>query len=551
MRKTTLWFSALLFSGACTGDIMHGQPRFTDGTDGGGGAGGSTLPPGSDGGGPRQPDVVAPPLPGQEACNGPVAASPASILTALEFRNSLRDLLGLTATELGQLSLPLSVPVKGLGFDNDGDAHSFNGVLDKYFESSYAAAKAAGQRMDPSSCRTGETQPACAGRLLKALATLAYRRPVDAATLSKLTGFFGMGATFQEGMTNAIRAVLISPRFLIKERFGATGLDSFDIAQRLSFFLWRSVPDQPLMDKASAGTLTNPAMVSAEVTRMLASPRAASYESDFANQWLDLDTVAGSTDPILAAAATETQLFFKDVRANLLPFNDLFTANYTYVNNKVASQYGLTQTSPDFQKMSFVPANPRTGVLTQTAVLTSANRGTVQFTSPIFRGLFVRMKFLCSRPPEPPENTVFPDLSQAGVNQSIREMLAKHEQPGTACYACHTQMDPYGWPLEFYDSKGLYRTQYNAKYKVDGSTMIPELGNKPILNATELAAALADTTATRSCIVEKHARFAVGRQLSANDLCHVRNLSKALFARPVKYSDLVAAIVSSPVFLEK
>jgi hypothetical protein len=488
------------------------------------------------------------------ACAGPAGQSTESILTSVEFRNSVRDLFTLGAPELAQLILPASVPIKGLGFDNEGETHTFQGKLDKYFQASYTVADLAGKKYQTAtSCMTGEQPPACATRLLTRIATLAYRRPPAPDEIVKLTAFFNAGLTFQEGMTNAIRAVLISPRFLIKVRAGVAKMDGYDLAQRLSFFLWQSVPDDALMEKARTGGLDLTAGVNAQVDRMLASPKAMAYESGFVNQWFDLDLVGGSSDPLLLSADTETEMFFKDVRTGTLTLNELFTAKYSYIDTKLAAVYGVAQPAAGFQKVTFPAATPRMGMMTQPAVLIAANTGAMNRTSPVHRGLFMRLKLLCMPAGEPADAVNFPDLDSptAVMSTNIRQVLAAHEKPGTSCYTCHTKMDPYGWPLEFYNPTGKFRTKYESGSTIDGSSTLTELGNKSIKDAMELSTTLGTQTVVQACVVEKHLRFAVGRELNETALCHARKISASLFGRSARYSDLVKEIVASAAFREE
>src|SRR4029453_2558900 len=254
----------------------------------------------------------------------------------------------------------------------------------------------------------------------------------------------------------------------------------FELASRVSYFLWSSMPDDELLTLAESGTLRDPKVLSAQVDRMLADPRASAFAENFAGQWLEtrnLDSVKPDpekfkefTPELRDAMKTETTLFFEHVLRENRPVSDFLNANYTFLNEKLAAHYGIEGVSgPEFRRVDLT-TDRRGGILSQAGVLTVSSYPTR--TSPVIRGKYVLQNILGS-PPEPPPGDIPPlEASAAGGGMSVREQLERHRS-NPACATCHRNMDQLGFGLENYDAIGRWRDM-EGKFPVDSTGMLPD-----------------------------------------------------------------------------
>ena len=404
----------------------------------------------------------------------------------------------------------------------------------------------------------------CAKQILEQFTARAWRRPVSEGELAKLMRFVEMaereGDSFEQGVQLAIKAVLVSPQFLFRverDPAGATrALNGWELASRLSYFLWSSMPDALLFAAAADGSLLQPEGLAAQVRRMLADPKAAALADNFAGQWLELrnlDTL--SPDPqrfpewdadLREAMRRETLLFFSTLLAEDRPLLDLTDGKFTFVNERLAKHYGIPNIAGrKFQRVELDGAQ-RSGVITQASVLTVTSYPTR--TSPVQRGLWVLENFLATPPPAPPANVPPLDEAKIGTAMSLRQQLESHRaDPG--CAVCHSKMDPVGFGLENYDAVGAWRS-HDGKFPVDSVGTLP--GGRAFTTPAEMKAMLrADGATFTESITEKLLTYALGRGLESPDRPAVRAIARKVEADGHKLTALVREIVLSPQFRQR
>jgi hypothetical protein len=406
---------------------------------------------------------------------------------------------------------------------------------------------------------------ACARQIFSALARRAYRRPVTDADVRPLVAIYRQGRSerdFEFGIERALEALLSSPKFLMRVEREPAGvkpgsiyrLSDLELASRLSFFLWRSMPDDQLLDLAARGGLGTPAAISRQVGRMLADRRASRFLDDFAEQWLqvrnlrghDVDpTLFGGFDPTLREAMlTEIEMFFESQVREDRPIPELLTANYTFLNEQLARHYGIdTLFGSHFRRVTLNDER-RFGLLGKAAILTEtsyANR-----TSVVLRGKWVLENLLGAPPPPPPPNV--PPLKENTPGQrpaALRERMEQHRS-NPVCASCHARMDPLGFALEHYDATGRWRendggAEINSVITLDGRTL-----DSP--TAFRQALAGGRTAQFVSTVVEKLMTYALGRGVDYTDAPLVRRVTRSLASDGYKWSTLLLEIVNSPEF---
>jgi len=402
----------------------------------------------------------------------------------------------------------------------------------------------------------------CVRTDLEHLASLAWRRPVTDAEVRKLATYVKMaqkdGAPFDKAMEVGVEAVLVSPYFLFRmERDPAAGGDhrisDYELASRLSYFLWSSMPDAELFRLAKEAKLHDPAVLQQQVTRMLKDRKADALVDNFGGQWLqtrNLDSLKPDPDKfpeynrdLRDAMKKETHLFFSYIIHEDRSILDFLTAKYTFVNEPLAKLYGIPNvTGDEFRKVDLT-GTPRMGVLTQASVLTVSSYPTR--TSPVIRGKWILENILNTPPPPPPANVPSLKESEAGSAMSVRESLEKH-RADPICAGCHARMDPLGFGLENFNGIGRYRTE-DGKFPIDSSGVLPN--GKSFKNAQELMGILeADKDGFTRCLVEKMLTFAIGRGLERYDRPVVSAIARKVADNQYKFSTLVMEIVNSAPF---
>jgi Protein of unknown function (DUF1592)/Protein of unknown function (DUF1588)/Protein of unknown function (DUF1585)/Protein of unknown function (DUF1595)/Protein of unknown function (DUF1587)/Planctomycete cytochrome C len=407
----------------------------------------------------------------------------------------------------------------------------------------------------------------CARRIFDRLATLAYRRPATTHDVDELMPFYEQGTKiggFEGGIRTGLQAMLSSLHFLFRvEEIPATAkaggvyrISDMDLASRLSFFLWGTIPDKELLDAARRQELSQPLGFEKQVRRMIADPKSEALATRFAAQWLrlqDLQKVEPDAltfpyyDEWLAEAMTrETELLFDYLVRSDRPVTELLTADYTFVNERLARHYGISGVSgPDFEKVSY-PDDHRRGILGHASILTLTSHG--NRTSPVLRGKWVMEVLLGSPPPPPPANV--PDLeetkgSKDGRMLSVAEQLALHRK-SAFCSSCHNVIDPIGLSLDNFDVTGSWRIK-DRGVTVD---VAGELYDGTKLNgAADLRAALT----ARSDVIITHftsmlMSYALGRRVEYYDMPAVRKIVRDAKVNDYRLSSLLLGVTKSAAF---
>ncbi|MCA2971530.1 MAG: DUF1592 domain-containing protein [Acidobacteriaceae bacterium] len=411
---------------------------------------------------------------------------------------------------------------------------------------------------------------ACAQRILAPLVRRAFRRDVNPRELEPFLKSFRAARAarkpFESAIAAAIRDVLLAPDFLFRLEFDAASaapgaahpVNEFELASRLSFFLWSSLPDDGLLNLAAAGKLRAPGVLEREVRRMLADGRSAALLDNFAAQWLGLRMLSGTApdkelypefDAALGAAfATETRLFVNSLLRENRSVLDLLRANYTYLDERLAGHYGIAGvTGPGFRRVALDRHPERSGLLGHGSVLLLTSHSTK--TSPVLRGRWILDNLLNSPPPAPPAN-VPPLEEKAGDGRRLtaREQVERH-RANPSCAACHDRIDPLGFALENFDVLGRWRSKdeggpINASAKLlGGGEFTGPQGLKSMLlsRGEEFAHAT----------VERLLTYALGRELDGRDQPAIRSILRETAANEYRFHDLVLAIVRSIPFQRK
>ena len=411
-------------------------------------------------------------------------------------------------------------------------------------------------------CETADT--ACATKILSRMARRAYRRPVTKTDLDTILKFFESGrrdgGSFDAGVQFALERILVDPDFLLRVQKDHTGrLSDIELASRLSFFLWSSIPDQRLLDLAERGELTKPAILEQQVRRMLVDPRATdALVDDFAAQWLNLRRVAEVVvhpdfypdfdDNLLQAFKQETELFIASTLREDRSVVDLLRADYTYVNERLARHYkipGIYGTR--FRRVTLPNPEQRGGLLAHGALL--ATTSYPDRTSPVLRGKWLLDNIFGIYVPPPPANvdTTLPEIRPGTAPPTIRERLAQH-RTNPVCSSCHSVIDPPGFALENFDAIGGWRSVDESGRPVDavGTTV----SGTPVEGLSGLRALLLQRPEQfPSTVTEKLLAYALGRRLDYYDRPAVRSIVRSAAAQDYRWSSLILGIVNSPAFL--
>ncbi|HJR61148.1 MAG TPA: DUF1592 domain-containing protein [Vicinamibacterales bacterium] len=420
------------------------------------------------------------------------------------------------------------------------------------------------------SCRPlspGEDRP-CATNIISDLAGQAYRRPLTGGDLKGLLRFYDEGRSdggFEAGIRTALQAILASPHFILRlEEVPATAragqnfrINDLDLASRLSFFLWAAPPDAELVKAASQGTLARPLVLERQVRRMLADRRAAALADRFAAQWLRLqDLEKIHPDPLLypgfdhtlaEAMARETELLFEHIVHEDRDVLDLLTADYTFVNGRLARHYGIPDiVGPRFQRVSLADDATRRGLLGHGSILTMTS--VADRTSPVLRGKWV-LEVLFGAPPPPPPPDV-PDLDETKTSSgsrllSVRERLEAH-RADPACMSCHKVIDPLGLALENFDVTGAWRIK-DSFVAVDATGELFD-GSKLDGPGALRAALLKHKETVLRTFTENLMAYSLGRRVDHHDMPAVRSIVRGAAASGNRFSAFVLGIVKSPAF---
>ena len=416
-------------------------------------------------------------------------------------------------------------------------------------------------------CRPGAGDDDCTRRIVSALARRAYRRPVTDLDLKvplQLAASASAEGGFESGIELALRALLTSPEFLFRiERQPERAVDGapyrvndIELASRLSFFLWSSIPDEELLALAERGRLRDQGVVEAQVRRMLADRRAESLTTNFAGQWLHLRNLPAVVpnlrlypdfdDNLRQAFRRETELFFASVVAEDRSVLTLLDADYTFVNERLARHYGIRHVSGDrFQRVSLAEHSERRGLLGHGSILTVTSHATR--TSPVRRGKWILDNIVGMPPPPPPADVPPLEGTTSSVHaRTLRQMMAEHRK-NPACASCHHTIDPPGLALENFDAIGRWRTLGEGRSPLDVSGSL--FGGDSFEGVTGLRAALlAKPELFVGTLAEKLLTYALGRGVDYRDAPAVRQIVRDGARGEYRFSALVIAIVKSPPF---
>ena len=571
---------SFLLVAACTGSIDGGG----GGTPSSNGAPGASTPgSGSPGSGPGPgpvgpgPAGPGPSMPGTTGGTGPGSScsvvdpgpSPLRRLTRLEYDNTVRMLLGTTSKVAAEL---LPADEEQFGFDNSAEGRGLNGALaGGYLNAAERLAKEALGKLDTilpcDPVAKGDTT--CLDQFLDGFGQRAWRRPLDADEKDNLRQVFATGkgsGNFANGIDAVIQVMLLSPQFLYRDERGVQEagkdylrLTNWELASRLSYFLWGSMPDDQLFAAARDGKLSTREEITAQARRMVKDERALAMMNNFYGQWLELKQLDSLTkEPVfptfkegpasMGGTAALMRLETENLVQNILQtdgkLSTLFTAPYTFMNGPLAAFYGASGVSGDqFQKVPVDPAQ-RAGIVTQGGFLASHATPEPGLTALIFRGRFVREHFLCEEMPEPPPDAA--DMSPPVTPTTTPRSWSKARREIAACGGCHALIDPIGYGFENFNEIGLPRPQAtDASGEIVGSDVAG-----PFNGAVELAKKLAGSKQARDCVATQWFRFAQGRKEdSMRDSCSLTALRSAFDKADGDLSELLVALTQTDAFL--
>jgi hypothetical protein len=536
-RKLLPFSLATLLLGACVGDI--GDPGEDDG-----------------------------PEAGLECLDGPVAGpSPIRRMTRFEYDRTVFDLLGDDTS-----------PASGFGAEEDQLGFNNNAaklITSRELTEQYmlAAEDVSERATDPITknlpCDPVDGEDECAAEFIETFGKRAFRRPLTEAERDMFLGLYDFGRTqegFRRGIRFVIEAALQSPAFLYRVEFGVPSMDapgllrltSWEMASRLSFFLWGSMPDEELFAKAEAGELETPQQIEAEARRLVEHPNARAVVAEFHKQWLDYERVANITkDPELypdwsseigTLMAEETTAFIDHVVFdNEGTIATLLTAPYSYMNAELAGFYGVSPGEGDgFARVELDPKQ-RAGLLTMGTFLT-INSHTNQ-TSPTLRGRMIREQLLCDIM-LPPDDDVDITAPEVDPGSTLREQLAQHtENPD--CAGCHRLMDPIGLGFEGYDTVARFRT-YEGGQPVDASgEVFASDVDGPFVGAVELASKLAGSEEVNACYAKQWFRYGYGRTETEEDACTIADINSRFSDSGGNIKELLVALTQTDAFLNR
>ena len=453
-------------------------------------------------------------------------------------------------------------------FTNDKDAYSDK--KNKYigaitFVGPYPSnvEKASRKKILICDVKTGG-QP-CVEKIVTNLAHHAYRRPPTKAEVASLMKFVAMakqqGQSTEQGIQLALTTMLVSPEFLFRverdpkptDPESVHRLSDLELASRLSYFLWSSMPDDQLLTLAETGKLHDPATLDAQVKRMMTDGKARAFADNFAGQWLEirnLDSI--KPDPqkfplwnegLKDDMRTETSMFFQHVLSENRPITEFIDAKYTFLNENLAKFYGIKDVKgPDFRKVDLA-TDERGGVLAQGSVLAVSSYPSR--TSPTIRGKYILNNILGTPPPPPPPDVPALDDAKVGSEVSLRKQLEAH-RANAVCASCHSKMDVLGFGLENYDAIGKWRT-VDGKFPIDVGGTMPN--GKSFKTAAEMRTILLDSMPQVSrCLIEKVMTYALGRGMQTYDNRTIDQINKDLAADGYKFQTLIYDVVRSLPF---
>jgi hypothetical protein len=491
-------------------------------------------------------------------------------LNRAEYNNTIRDLVGVRF----QPARDFPADDIGYGFDNIGDVLSLPPILmEKYLAAAEKiveeAFKAPKLRKRILIAQPGNNPTEAARKILGAFARRAFRRPVTAQEVERLVRFVDLakknGDSFEIGIQLALQAVLVSPHFLFrieKDREPNNPkvvhpISEFELATRLSYALWSSMPDEELFRLAGQGGLRKAGVLEAQVRRMLKDPRARALVDNFAGQWLQTRNLQTANpnpaqfptfnDALRADMLRETELFFEAIVKENRSILDFLDADFTFLNERLARHYGIAGVKGNQFRRVKLTGGQRGGVLTQASILTITSNPTR--TSPVKRGKWILENILGTPPPPPPPNV--PELNEdkkVVLSGSLRQRMEKHRS-NALCASCHQRMDPLGFGFENFDAVGAWRTK-DGTFTIDPSGTLP--GGTSFKGPQELKAILKGKKKEFArCLSDKVLTYALGRGLEYYDKCAVDSIAENLAKQQYRFASLVIEVVKSDPFQKR
>ena len=511
---------------------------------------------------------------GGDADNATSAANAANIIKELDARLTTRvpvtagphvvaaAFLKRTSAQGGYKLQPFLRTTLDAG-DHTGLPHVASLTITGPFDASDAGDTPSRRRIF--SCRPASSdEETCAKSILSTLASKAYRRPVTRAELDRLSVLYRAGrqqGSFETGVEFGLRGILANPKFVFRaERDPADAsagstyrIDDYELASRLSFFLWSTIPDDRLTSLAASGTLHEPQALRSEMRRMLADPRAQSLVTNFAGQWLQLRNLRSALpdreefpdfdDNLRQSFQRETELVFDSIMREDRSVVELLTADYTFVDERLAKHYGIPGVYGSHFRRVAVANEARRGLLGHGSILTVTSHG--NRTSPVVRGKWVLDNLLGTPPPPPPANVPPLDEGEGAAPQTMRERMEQHRR-SPACAGCHRIMDPIGLALENFDAVGAWRT-------MDGATTIDASGQ--LADGTRVDGPVSLRTALLrrrevfvQTLTEKLLTYALGRSVEFHDMPAVRAIVRQAAQQDYRWSSILLGVISSPPF---
>lgn len=521
--------------------------------------------------------------PAPVCAEGEVSPGPSPIrrLTRFEYNLTVRDLLGVR----GDPANALPSEEEALGFQNNASTLNVTPILaEKYMTLAETVSRAATEDLSQLTiCRASmptDERRVCLRSFVGDLAKRAFRRPVTEVEVDQLLGVFDAAAglyadaespeatVFREGIAMVIEALLQSPEFLYRVELGeaveavttASGqrvkpLDSWEMASRLSFFIWGSMPDDDLFAAAEAGALETKEQIAVQARRMLADPKARDAVAVFHRQWLDYDRLNNVTkdaalypdwSPAIGALMQEEmQLFIGDVLFDGPgDLGTLLTADYTYANDELANFYGKSAASDAFERIE-LDRDRHAGLLSMGAMLSYYAHSNQ--SSPVHRGKLVREALLCDVLEPPPPGLIF-EVPEPSPDATTRERFDQHSKD-PACKGCHELMDPLGFGFENYDGVGRFRTEENGEPIDATGTIVDSDIDGPFVGVRELSEKLLSSDEVKQCYAKMWFRFAYGRGETPADECSLDATSKTFEATGGNVRELLVALTQTDAFL--
>ncbi|MSV29198.1 MAG: DUF1592 domain-containing protein [Bryobacterales bacterium] len=502
-------------------------------------------------------------------------------LSHSQYNNTVRDLLGDQSHPADRFTPESFVN----GFKNQAQGQSVPPLLaEAYGLAAERLAKNAFRAGDVNGllpCRpTGAGDAACARKFIRKFGRRAFRRPLTEGEEKRLAGLFAAQARktgdFLSGAQLVVEAVLQSPKFLFLVEQGGRARP-YEVASRLAYFLWDTMPDDPLLDSAANGGLDDASGVERAARRMLSDPRARQGLDEFVSQWLRFDLVINAvkdrrvypefTRELATAMTEETRRLIADVVWNDRSFSEVFTAEYSFLNSDLAKLYGLAPPASEFEQVKFPAESERAGLFGHASFLTLTSKP--EETSPTARGLFVREHLLCQTVPDPPPgtNSNLPPLDEEKPQTNEQRLSAHKVNP--ACAGCHTLIDPVGFGLERFDAIGKRREKQTLRFfpsradtmedpTVKPKTVRIDLDPKGVIEGVsdltfsspkELGRILAASPECQECLVRQIFRYAFGRKETGADQPAIQAGADAFRRSDFRFKDLVVSLVRSNEFL--